>query len=174
MIHYAIVKLNLLDEDYTNEEDTNTSPRNSTKNDAKNKKLQEELVAIEVIFGFLFFKLKLLNSFYFFHFLQLKYKRKLEQLEREKEDLRRQVLILKGDKKTRARASEKPLKKSLIDLYSEVLDELHDYDSPFDVQDMLPRVVVVGDQSAGKTSVLEMIANARIFPRGQGNLIVSF
>lgn len=97
---------------------------------------------------------------------QIKYKRKLEQLEKEKEDLKRQILILKGDKRVRDRFNDKPLNKSLIDLYADVLDELQDYDSPYDVQDMLPRVVVVGDQSAGKTSVLEMIANARIFPRG--------
>lgn len=71
-------------------------------------------------------------------------------MEKEKEDLKRQILILKGDKRNQARLNDKKLNKSLIDLYSEVLDELHDYDSPYDVQDMLPRVVVVGDQSAGK------------------------
>ncbi|EZA46442.1 hypothetical protein X777_00154, partial [Ooceraea biroi] len=92
--------------------------------------------------------------------MQLKYQRENERLERENKELRKQNMLLRGNQKF----SDKKIKKSLIDMYSDVLDELSDYDSAYSTADHLPRVIVVGDQSSGKTSVLEMIAQARIFP----------
>lgn len=93
--------------------------------------------------------------------------KEIYRLRKENEDLKKRIVF----NSTGTIQQKKLLEKSLIELYSEILDELSDFDSSYNILDNLPKVVVVGDQSAGKTSVLEMIAGARIFPRGAGEMM---
>lgn len=93
------------------------------------------------------------------------HKQQVEQLQAENQSLRNEYLI------HRAQTGDKSAPKRPIDLFAEILELRARADSAFNAHDHLPRVVVVGDQSAGKTSVLEVIVRAHIFPRGLGEMM---
>ena len=65
---------------------------------------------------------------------QIKYQKEIEKLEKENKELRKQ-LMLKAGQAMKATS----IKKSLIDMYSDVLDELSGYDSSYNTADQLPR-----------------------------------
>lgn len=69
--------------------------------------------------------------------IQLKYQKELEKIEKDNKELKKQLLL--QNEKLRGGKVRK-MKKTLIDMYSDVLDELSEYDSAYNVQDHLPRV----------------------------------
>ena len=87
--------------------------------------------------------------------IQIKYQREIDRLEKELQSTKKQLLLTKdrgssGKKLRKLKVGcwsvqwHPPLvfllQRSLIDMYSEVLDELNVYDKNYNVQDQLPRV----------------------------------
>ena len=87
--------------------------------------------------------------------IQIKYQREIDRLEKEIKNMRKQVLLrqdrnIAGKKQRKLKVRSRELRRtyahtpcfqrSLIDMYSDVLDELNDYDTNYNIQDQLPRV----------------------------------
>eukprot|EP00040_Diaphanoeca_grandis_P023940 m.130923 g.130923 ORF g.130923 m.130923 type:complete len:950 (+) comp29511_c0_seq2:200-3049(+) len=88
----------------------------------------------------------------------------IDSLKTENTALRRRMILESG-------STTDMRHKTAAEMYADIIHYRQSADSAFESADHLPRVVVLGDQSAGKTSVLEMIAQARIFPRGDGEMM---
>lgn len=101
---------------------------------------------------------------------EVRHHKKVEKLDTEVDDLHARLASAQNQVKSTQKTNAP---KSLVELYSTVLDELEHAKAvcPNIQSPDLPRVVVVGDQSSGKTSVLEAVARARIFPRGAGQMM---
>ncbi|CAF1258064.1 unnamed protein product, partial [Didymodactylos carnosus] len=69
--------------------------------------------------------------------IQIKYQREIDRLEKEVKLLKKQQL-LRQEKNVGKKLRR--IKRSLIDMYSDVLDELSEYDTNYNIQDHLPRL----------------------------------
>ena len=70
--------------------------------------------------------------------IQMKYQREIYRLEKEIKNMKKQVLL--RQERNLVGKKQRQIQRSLIDMYSEVLDELNDYDITYNIQDHLPRV----------------------------------
>ena len=87
---------------------------------------------------------------------EMRHQKQVKRLESENDELHARLAKSKNFAKTEVGET----KVSMVELYSTVLDALENSKSQlaYVEQPELPRVVVVGDQSSGKTSVLELVA----------------
>jgi len=107
---------------------------------------------------------------------EMRHQKQVKRLELENDELHARLAKSRsrlGSGSTSSVDQHSGEKVSMVELYSSVLDALETSKSHLSYLDQpeLPRVVVVGDQSSGKTSVLELVAKARIFPRGAGQMM---
>ena len=104
---------------------------------------------------------------------EMRHQKQVKRLELENDELHTRLAKSRTNRVGGSGVETESNKISMVELYSSVLDALETSKNQLSYveQPELPRVVVVGDQSSGKTSVLELVAKARIFPRGAGKMM---